>query len=418
MKKLFILFLILFSLSSICNGKSTGVTPGQNPSGPNNPPPTQVLFKWTSLPNFHSNIVPPSSGAAQMTKHIDLPITHSLGLADITIPLYTIKQKNLEIPISLSYNSSGIKVDEDAGGNITMQKQVKDTKYRTRNQWQTMYKLGTSENTIDGVTTKIMTEYTYGKQLAGINSSENISIRKDALLCVSSSAANSICDFAYLDNTGKFFDSEVRIRKEYYIGRLTGFNDGGNNVFFYIPTASYDIVVALAARCKWGIATNYQTIQSLKLPGIINGSVALKKITGYKYPYDAGIYDFKPVDDIVSMSDIDSRVKGLRTNETVYSLDQSGTGPLQIRRTHYYDKRGRRVQTVENTPDGVSRYSYRYDFTGRVLSCIEEHNRPNVPAPDIKRTDFTYDHAGRIITREYFFNGLRFREATHNIRNR
>lgn len=58
------------------------------------------------------NIVPPSPEASQMIKAIETPVSHFYGLANISIPLSTIKVDNVEIPIKLDYHSKGILVDE------------------------------------------------------------------------------------------------------------------------------------------------------------------------------------------------------------------------------------------------------------------------------------------------------------------
>ncbi|SHI64858.1 RHS repeat domain-containing protein [Flavobacterium terrae] len=58
------------------------------------------------------NIVPPSPEASQMLKAIETPVSHFSGLANISIPITTIKVDNIEIPIRLDYYSKGILVDE------------------------------------------------------------------------------------------------------------------------------------------------------------------------------------------------------------------------------------------------------------------------------------------------------------------
>lgn len=67
------------------------------------------------LPGYMDNVVPPSPTAAQIVKYADTPVQYSLGLPDITIPIYTIKTRELEMPITLTYHASGIKVDEIPG---------------------------------------------------------------------------------------------------------------------------------------------------------------------------------------------------------------------------------------------------------------------------------------------------------------
>lgn len=63
-------------------------------------------------------IKPPPPTAMQFQKYGDYPVSHFTGVPDITIPLYTIKEGDLEVPITLSYHASGYKptdVDGIAG---------------------------------------------------------------------------------------------------------------------------------------------------------------------------------------------------------------------------------------------------------------------------------------------------------------
>lgn len=52
--------------------------------------------------------------AASFNKYIDNPIGLYSGTPDVSIPLYTLKDGCIEIPITLRYNTSGIKVSEEA----------------------------------------------------------------------------------------------------------------------------------------------------------------------------------------------------------------------------------------------------------------------------------------------------------------
>jgi len=81
-------------------------------------------------------VVPPSPVAQSMMKYIDYPVNYSSGLPVIDVPIYTIQGKELTLPISLSYHSSGFKPNEkdafvgqgwtlNAGGRIT--RQIKNT---------------------------------------------------------------------------------------------------------------------------------------------------------------------------------------------------------------------------------------------------------------------------------------------------
>lgn len=79
-----------------------------------------------------SRMIPLSSGQSSVIQSVDYPVAYSLGQAALTIPLYTVKQGDLEVPITLSYQGSGIKVDEiaspvglgwtlNAGGSVVRQ---------------------------------------------------------------------------------------------------------------------------------------------------------------------------------------------------------------------------------------------------------------------------------------------------------
>lgn len=59
--------------------------------------------------------VPPSPTASSILKSVDLPVNHYTGLPDITIPLFELKGKDLALPISLVFNSNGLKIDEIPG---------------------------------------------------------------------------------------------------------------------------------------------------------------------------------------------------------------------------------------------------------------------------------------------------------------
>lgn len=61
-----------------------------------------------SLPNY----TPPSPEASAITKYSDVTINEHTGMVSKTIPIYTYKAGNLELPISLNYSGSGVKVDD------------------------------------------------------------------------------------------------------------------------------------------------------------------------------------------------------------------------------------------------------------------------------------------------------------------
>jgi hypothetical protein len=59
-------------------------------------------------------IIPPSPQAQAFMRYGEIPVDYSTGVPGISIPLYTLKEKKLELPISISYHASGIKVNDVA----------------------------------------------------------------------------------------------------------------------------------------------------------------------------------------------------------------------------------------------------------------------------------------------------------------
>lgn len=57
----------------------------------------------------------PSPTVASLGKFGDVPVGLYTGVPDISIPLFTVKGKTLDLPITLSYHPSGLKVDEIGG---------------------------------------------------------------------------------------------------------------------------------------------------------------------------------------------------------------------------------------------------------------------------------------------------------------
>ena len=57
----------------------------------------------------------PSPEAAQMNRYVDYPVSRNTGTADVHIPLYNLSLKDIPFSISMSYHTSGCKVDDIPG---------------------------------------------------------------------------------------------------------------------------------------------------------------------------------------------------------------------------------------------------------------------------------------------------------------
>ena len=54
----------------------------------------------------------PSPNAASLGKYGDIPVSYNTGVPNVGIPIYTVTDGPLSIPISLSYHAGGVKVGE------------------------------------------------------------------------------------------------------------------------------------------------------------------------------------------------------------------------------------------------------------------------------------------------------------------
>jgi len=73
--------------------------------------PTTAYNNWVQL----GTQTIPSPTVAGLAKVTDFPISYYTGSPNISIPLYTINVGKLVLPITLDYNSSGVRVNENSG---------------------------------------------------------------------------------------------------------------------------------------------------------------------------------------------------------------------------------------------------------------------------------------------------------------
>ncbi len=64
---------------------------------------TQTLF---------NGIIPPAPQSLALARYAEYPVSHTTGIPDISIPLYEIHIGDYTLPISISYHSSGARVDD------------------------------------------------------------------------------------------------------------------------------------------------------------------------------------------------------------------------------------------------------------------------------------------------------------------
>ncbi len=68
-----------------------------------------------SSPNYIPSITPPSPTAYKFSTFGNIPLNGSTGGFSYSIPIYTIKDKDITLPISVDYYSAGVKIDELSG---------------------------------------------------------------------------------------------------------------------------------------------------------------------------------------------------------------------------------------------------------------------------------------------------------------
>lgn len=77
-----------------------------------------LIFIYSSLPCFSQFNVqyqdPKSPEAYLFERYGDIPVTQYNGRQNLSIPLYTVEYGDIKLPLALTYNSNGIRVDEEA----------------------------------------------------------------------------------------------------------------------------------------------------------------------------------------------------------------------------------------------------------------------------------------------------------------
>ena len=69
-------------------------------------------LKAQATNNWAQDVVMPTPNAASLGKYGDIPVDLVSGLPNISVPIYTLEDGPLRLPISLSYHASGVRVSE------------------------------------------------------------------------------------------------------------------------------------------------------------------------------------------------------------------------------------------------------------------------------------------------------------------
>ena len=75
---------------------------------------TVTFFVGSSQSYNPNQIIPPSPTAASLSKYGEFPINYYSGMPNISIPIYSIKDIDNNIDISLRYSSAGTRVGDQA----------------------------------------------------------------------------------------------------------------------------------------------------------------------------------------------------------------------------------------------------------------------------------------------------------------
>jgi len=73
-----------------------------------------IIFFTNGYSQSDDKVIPPTPEAASLGEFGSIPMGSYTGSASYSIPLYVVKGKFLEVPVSLNYNSNGIMVEEIA----------------------------------------------------------------------------------------------------------------------------------------------------------------------------------------------------------------------------------------------------------------------------------------------------------------
>ena len=194
-----------------------------------------LILAFTGLKaQVDNSIVLPSPNASSLGKYGSIPVSLYTGVPDISIPIHTIKFRDITLPISLTYNSSGIKVQDEAswvglgwslnaGGVITRTIQGKDD-------------LGFEREILNLANTSTFQGFPYDQQVPTGDLTEAY---KQSLYFNHIDAAPDNFYFNFAGYTGQFFLKQQSNDPNYLFGTLK--NSSNINVLYNKNTHGWEL---------------------------------------------------------------------------------------------------------------------------------------------------------------------------------
>lgn len=177
----------------------------------------------------------PSPNAAELGGYSDVPVSYYTGKADINIPLYLLDVKDVIVPITLNYNTSGVLINKlpgwlgdnwslSAGGLITRVVQGDYDELIYPEEVQTRFASGRRYNYFQSYQTL--------NRLLN-NPNNNYQELRDSVLCLRNDLAPDLFYFNFLGKTGRFFlggDGQWKVDSEENLDVVFDINDENNYI--------------------------------------------------------------------------------------------------------------------------------------------------------------------------------------------
>ncbi len=320
------------------------------------------------------DVMLPSADAAALESYIQLPVDYATGIAQVSLPIHTIKDGSLQVPISLSYHTGGIRLAEPAtwvGQNWTLSTG------------------GMITRTIQGIKDEDINGYYF----KGDTLTESICDLATTYLCTDSDSEPDIFFAAYPGGSFKFYYDETKtpilIAAEKDVDIKTLSIEG-------IPFAGFEIIDEYGTRYIYGQETIGGPIarETSESPGQSNPDVTswyLLKILSYDGRYSI-TYTYS-----VETYSLQSKASSEYTYRSNSSSGESGNGtPLNNPPTIFYrniQMSTPRLTSISSTTEQISFIAdtQREDMSRKRLDRIDITTDINTPYY-CKSFDFSYDY--------------------------